>query len=126
MPRQAQHRPARDTRNARELADLRRQNDGLKRRAARLEEELEKAREARPRPKFLPEPAEARAAELRRLSPRARVEPEPEPEAIPKLDQPCPACGAKELRILRLGQGTWHVCRDCQWRGKQKGSEALL
>lgn len=116
-----QHRERREERNMREIADLKRQNQALKRRMARLEAELEKARDLRPRrARSVPvmpvdHAADERMEELRAAQPARPKGPVYGP---PRSDAPCPRCGEKALHILFLGQGTWAVCKNCDFRTK--------
>lgn len=87
-----QHRPRRDGRRARELADLKRERHHLVEETDRLAQALQKA--ARPR---------------RTRSPKA-----PEPT---KADERCPQCGTA-TRLVNLGRMTLRACPNCKWHAK--------
>jgi hypothetical protein len=100
-PRQTPHRQRRDRRTARERADLKRERDYLTKQNRRLQEDLEKAREAKPRkPKV----------EVALVTPKV-------------TGLRCWACPCEDVRVVDLGTGgEWLVCPFCKARKRRSPS----
>jgi formylmethanofuran dehydrogenase subunit E len=90
--RQVQHKPS-DKENNKELAEVKRENQQLKRKIAKLQKQLQK---------------------LMDLSLEVAVE---EPIKIENVENPdiskCQSCGSVSLRTVSLPNGTLNVCKDC-------------
>lgn len=120
--RQKQHRPERDVKHARELADLRRENNRLARQNARFRKQAERATSTRdmfegvdtsatvpvqPGGAITPAVLEDAAERCRKGfgAPQERFYPAGS----------CPECGTATRR-LELGPKTLDVCPECKWR----------
>lgn len=98
---QVQHRDRREEAKGKELSNLKRENNHLKRQVARLTKQLTKTIDAQGEI----EEANAVIVELR-----------PEPESgVMK----CESCKSVNVKTLRMPHGVLVVCKDCHWRKKQ-------
>jgi len=98
VPRRSsnQHKPKRDTKKAKELADIRRENNLLKRKLARAERNAEKVLYTQPEnTDFTP------------------MDEQPQPDSKPG----CAACNSVNTKTLVLPTGTvFTACADCGHR----------
>jgi len=94
--RQTQHKAQREEQRAKEMVDLKRDNQKLQRQVARLRKEL--ARHATE----LPEEVEVAGAS---------------PVPVPDTKDACPGCNSP-LKRLKLGPSTWEVCSSCKFTRK--------
>lgn len=95
---QTQHKAAREERKSKELADLKRENQSLKRKISKLQTYTKKLLEM---VQFAPEEEAVLAIAT---------------EAV-KLDA-CGGCGNKNLTHVSLPTGTMIACKQCGWRKK--------
>jgi len=95
--RQQQHRETRETRKQNQLlAELKKENQQLRRKIARVQKQLQKAVEI-----------------------RAQTEPDSETEEVRALQSPdCPVCRAENLTHVQLPFGVLICCKKCGFRKK--------
>jgi predicted RNA-binding Zn-ribbon protein involved in translation (DUF1610 family) len=90
-----QHRPQREDAKGRETADLKRENNQLKRTIRRLEKELAKARTD--------------------TEPSSVVEESAETPQKPQKEHSCPTCGPEaEMRRVEVIGRVYFICPDCK------------
>ena len=98
--RRNQHRQTREDRNIKELQDLRRENNSLKRKLGRLQKKV---------------------GQQLHLE-QQRPEPEPEPLAAPPEPPrilPCTGCGGSDIKTMPIPDGkTFRMCNSCGFREK--------
>lgn len=100
--RQTQHKSTRETRNSKELSDLKRENQSLKRKIAKLQKYTQKLLDS---VQLLPE--EAVVLTSTEIA-----------EAANKPVDACPSCAQKGLTHVTLPTGIMLVCKSCGWRKK--------
>lgn len=94
---QQQHRSqSEEKQRSRQLVDLKRENQSLKRKISKLQKYLQKVLESG----LDPTPAEE------------------SPEHLGTDTSACPACGSHDLGQVALPGGTLRVCKSCGWRKK--------
>lgn len=101
--RQTQHKPKKETQEirAKDVAELKSENQKLRRENARLKRELLKF-----------DPSTVVEEEVKSVG---------EIENVPaKPAFSCPDCSGTEFTTLVLGPKTFMVCSDCKWRKIQK------
>lgn len=103
--RQQQHRPARDTKRAREVADLKRENNKLARQNARLRKQAERAERTRD------------AFEDVSESPESTTAPSAAQNGAGSPSCTTPDCSGV-TRLLSLGPFTFRVCPECKARSR--------
>jgi hypothetical protein len=98
VPRRTQHRPQRDSKEtkASELAEIRKENQALRRQIARLNREYRKVEGLIPDES--PEPAET-----------------PPPLVEEQLGG-CPQCHSTDFGTVKMGTKTITVCKECKFR----------
>ncbi len=97
-----QHKEKRDKANAKELADLKKQNHSLKRTVARLNKQINKLMDSNSGP-----------------------EAEDEMTTTAISGPVCPACASTDIRTLKLSNFTLTVCKSCDFKIKTKKEDLI-
>lgn len=93
---QVQHKDRREERKNKELIDVKRENNQLKRQIARLTKQLSKALDANGEP----------------------VEESPAPAVVVARPK-CEACQSLNIKSVKMPTSTLVVCKSCGWRKKE-------
>lgn len=97
---QVQHKDRREEAKGKELSSVKKENTQLKRQVARLTKQLTRALDTSPS-------EEVDDTNVREHTEGQRNQPK------------CEACPSRNLKSVKIPNGTLVVCKDCGWRKKQ-------